>query len=53
MANIGLPQVRKDGYVEASIVTLGSDTDGAKELLASHLDGYSADQAIKWLLDQK
>lgn len=53
MANIGLPQVRKDGYVEASIVTLGSDIEGAKELLAQHSNGYGADQAIDWLLDQK
>ena len=50
MANIGLPQVRRDGYVEAPIVTLGSDIEGAKELLKSHPDGYGADDAVKWLL---
>jgi NAD(P)H-dependent flavin oxidoreductase YrpB (nitropropane dioxygenase family) len=50
MANIGLPQVRKDGYVEAPIVTLGSDIEGAKVLLKSHPDGYGADDAVKWLL---
>ena len=50
MSNIGLPQVRKDGYVEAPIVTLGSDIDGAKVLLKSHPDGYGADDAVKWLL---
>lgn len=50
MANIGLPQVRKDGYVEAPIVTLGSDIEGAKVLLNSHPDGYGADDAVKWLL---
>ena len=43
MANIGLPQARKDGYVEAPIVTLGSDIEGAKVLLKSHPDGYGAD----------
>ena len=50
MSNIGLPQVRKDGYVEAPIVTLGSDIEGAKILLKSHPDGYGADEAVKWLL---
>ena len=50
MANIGLPQVRKDGYVEAPIVTLGSDIEGAKVLLKSHTDGYGADEAVNWLL---
>ena len=50
MANIGLPQVRRDGYVEAPIVTLGSDIEGAKVLLKSHPDGYGADDAVKWLL---
>jgi len=50
MSNIGLPQVRKDGYIEAPIVTLGSDIEGAKILLKSHPDGYGADEAVKWLL---
>ena len=50
MANIGLPQVRKDGYIEAPIVTLGSDIEGAKVLLKDHPDGYGADEAVKWLL---
>ena len=50
MANIGLPQARKDGYVEAPIVTLGSDIEGAKVLLKSHPDGYGADEAVNWLL---
>ena len=50
MANIGLPQVRKDGYEEAPIVTLGSDIEGAKVLLKDHPDGYGADEAVKWLL---
>ena len=50
MSNIGLPQVRKNGYIEAPIVTLGSDIEGAKILLKSHPDGYGADEAVKWLL---
>ena len=50
MANIGLPQTRRDGYVEAPIVTLGSDIEGAKELLKKYPDGYGADAAVDWLL---
>lgn len=50
MANIGLAQTRRDGYVEAPIVTLGSDIEGAKELLKKFPTGYGADDAVKWLL---
>ncbi len=50
MANIGLPQVRRDGYEEAPIVTLGSDVAGAKILLKTFPEGYGADEAVKWLL---
>jgi hypothetical protein len=50
MANIGLPQTRRDGYVEAPIVTLGSDIQGAKELLKKYPEGYGADYAVDWLL---
>ena len=50
MANIGLPQVRRDGYVEAPIVTLGSDIEGAKVLLNENPNGYGAEQAVNWLL---
>jgi NAD(P)H-dependent flavin oxidoreductase YrpB (nitropropane dioxygenase family) len=50
MANIGLAQVRRDGYVEAPIVTLGNDVEGAKELLATRPNGYSAKEAVDWLL---
>lgn len=50
MANIGLPQTRRDGYVEAPIVTLGSDIEGAKELLKKYPEGYGADSAVDWLL---
>ena len=50
MANIGLAQVRRDGYVEAPIVTLGNDVEGAKELLATRPNGYTAKEAVDWLL---
>lgn len=50
MANIGLGQRRKDGYVEARLVTLGQDLVGAKELISRYVHGWSARQAVEWLL---
>lgn len=50
MANIGLGQQRKDGYVEARLVTLGQDLAGARELITRHVEGWSARQAIEWLV---
>jgi NAD(P)H-dependent flavin oxidoreductase YrpB (nitropropane dioxygenase family) len=50
MANIGLGQHRKDGYVEARLVTLGQDLVGAKELISRYVHGWSARQAIEWLV---
>lgn len=52
MANIGLEQHRKDGYVEARLVTLGQDLSGAPELLALHEQGWTAGQALQWLVQQ-
>lgn len=49
MANIGLGQHRKDGYVESRLLTLGQDLAGAKELITRHVQGWSARQAIDWL----
>jgi len=48
-ANVGLAQVRRDGTEELPIVTLGSDFDGAHELLHSYPDGWTARQAVEWL----
>ncbi len=50
MANIGLGQHRRDGYVEDSLVTLGQDLDGARELIRKHPDGWSATDALEYLL---
>ena len=50
MANIGLGQVRRGGYVEEPAVTLGQDLSGAQALLALHPDGWTARQAVEWLL---
>lgn len=51
MANIGLGQHRKDGYVEDIIVTLGQDLVGANVLIQRHPQGWGAAQAIEFLLE--
>ena len=50
MADVGLGQHRRDGYDEVPAVTLGQDLDGARRLLAEHPQGWSATQAVDWLL---
>lgn len=52
MANIGLGQHRKDGYVELPAVTLGQDLTGASRLIEMYPQGWSAGQAIDWLMSQ-
>jgi len=52
MANIGLGQVRKDGYAETKVVTLGQDLDGANMLIEQYPQGWSARQAVRWLTSQ-
>lgn len=49
-ANIGMPQVRRSGYVEQPAITLGQDLEGPLGLLAAHPDGWSGRQAVEWLL---
>ena len=51
MANIGLGQERKDGYAEDTLVTLGQDLAGATELVGRHPRGWSAVQALGYLLE--
>ncbi|HSO68431.1 MAG TPA: nitronate monooxygenase, partial [Arachnia sp.] len=50
MANIGLGQLRKDGYQEQPAVTLGQDLEGAKALSDLYPGGWTARQAVEWLL---
>ncbi len=52
MANIGLGQERKDGYVELPAITLGQDLDGPRRLLQIYPDGWTAEQAVDWLLSE-
>ena len=50
MADVGMGQHRRDGYDELPAVTLGQDLDGARRLLDAHPAGWSATQAVGFLL---
>ncbi len=50
LANVGLGQARRDGYAEGPLVTLGSSLDGVHALLTRHPQGWSAAEAVAWLL---
>lgn len=52
-ADIGLGQTRADGYTEETLVTLGADLGGANTLIAAHPDGWTATQAVAWLLSEQ
>jgi NAD(P)H-dependent flavin oxidoreductase YrpB (nitropropane dioxygenase family) len=49
-ANVGLGQTRRGGYAEAPLVTLGADLDGARQLLKRYPGGWTAREAVVWLL---
>ena len=50
MANVGLGQERKDGYKEDAGITLGQDLEGARRLLERHPEGWTAAEAVDFLL---
>lgn len=50
MANVGLGQTRATGYVERPLITLGADLDGPRRLAALHPQGWTAREALDWLL---
>ncbi len=50
MANVGLGQLRRNGYKEEPAVTLGQDLAGAVALIEMHPDGWTAAKALDWLL---
>lgn len=52
VANVGIGQTRKDGYVEQPAVTLGQDLEGPTEMIRTHPDGWTPAQAIEWLLSE-
>ncbi len=55
-ADVDLGQERKDGYVEAPMITLGADLAGARRLDSEHWlhggnpEGWTATEAVAWLL---
>jgi NAD(P)H-dependent flavin oxidoreductase YrpB (nitropropane dioxygenase family) len=49
-ANVELGQTRPDGYTEDPLLTLGADVDGARQLARAYPDGWSALDALRWLL---
>jgi NAD(P)H-dependent flavin oxidoreductase YrpB (nitropropane dioxygenase family) len=49
-ATVGLGQHRHSDYLEDALVTFGTDVAGARALAAHHPQGWSAAQAVEWLL---
>lgn len=51
LAAVGLGQTRRaSGYAEEPLVTLGSGLDGVREMLRRYPDGWSAAEAVAWML---
>ncbi len=54
LANVGLGQTRRHtGYIEDPLITLGANLDGVREMLQHYPDGWSAGQAVTWLLSHQ
>lgn len=49
MANIGIGQERGDGYLEPTLITVGSDLVGVNEMSSRHPHGWSAVDVIQYL----
>lgn len=52
LANVGHPQVHRDGYVEHPLITSGDDLTGVRQLL-SRKGSYTAQDALHYLLDSR
>jgi nitronate monooxygenase len=50
LANIGFPQVRKDGSVEPALVTVGDDLNTIAQFIAPGRSSYSAADVVESLL---
>lgn len=50
MSTVGLGQTRPDGFVEQPLLTLGADLTGARKLIAAHPNGWSAADAVRFLI---
>ena len=48
-ADVGIGQIRRDGYAEPPLVTLGSDLTGVAGLVARHPEGWCAADVVDWL----
>ena len=49
-ANVGIGQTRPDGLVELPMITLGDDLGGPRQLADLYPAGWSAADAIEWLV---
>ena len=49
MSDVGLAQLRRDGYEEPPLVTLGADLGSAHDMARLHPDGWTSAQAVEWL----
>jgi len=49
-ANIGMGQTRPGGEAELPLVTLGDDLEGSTRLAGRFPEGWTADDAVQWLL---
>lgn len=49
-ANVGKPQIRKDGSVEPALLTLGADLDSARTLAEKYPNGWHATEVVDYLL---
>ena len=49
LADVGLGNVRRTGYVEQPAVTLGQDLSGPEQLAETHPEGWTAAEAVRWL----
>ncbi len=52
MANIDLPQSRKNGSIEKPLVTAGDDFKNITRFLKDGADAYSAEDVVKYLLGE-
>ncbi len=50
MSSVGMPQHRLSGYVEPTLLTLGSDVVGLRELHSRYQNGWGVRETIAYLL---
>lgn len=50
LSDVGLGQTRRDGYREPALITLGTDLEGPGRMVDGHPSGWTAAQAVAFLL---